>query len=384
MAHLIEQAVRKKLIGEHPFFVLLNEQEVSALAILFEEKKIEKGKVIVEVGSIVDAIYLIASGEAEVVRKIMSADKFISLPVAVLHQGEAIGLAESKLSSKEGLRTATVKALTDITLLYLPFSQFEEFFHNSILYKNMSKILFQAKILNFLKELEPFTELPLEDIQWLAKRIKQVSLPAGKIVFHQGDPGDQCYFIESGEVGVIYTDENNISTNLATLSTQDIFGEIAILTNSARTATVKAITDCRLFVLNRDDFHHILNRFDDASRKMHFVMKLRNRPYITDSIEVYQQETPEGEKLNIIKNTKQKKYYRLTPQSWFIWQQINGAHSLRVIYESYKREFKTSNIDFVKETLSDLYRLGFIGFTFKHHYQKTSSWRRLFNKLKRK
>ena len=77
--------------------------------------------------------------------------------------------------------------------------------------------------------------LPLPAIEQLARGLESVDVPAGQVVFRQGDVGDHYFVIESGEVDVIGDGQV-----VATLGPGLGFGEIALLRRSRRTATVRA------------------------------------------------------------------------------------------------------------------------------------------------
>ncbi len=72
------------------------------------------------------------------------------------------------------------------------------------------------------------------------------------VIFREGDPGDAMYFIATGEVSV------EIEPEPVLLGDGEFFGEFALLHNSPRGATVRTVTQCRLLVLDRDDFRALL------------------------------------------------------------------------------------------------------------------------------
>lgn len=75
--------------------------------------------------------------------------------------------------------------------------------------------------------------------------------PAGRTVFRQGDPADAAYFIRSGEVEVV--DEGSGSV-LRKLGAGDYFGEIALIADAPRSATIRAVTEVEVAVLGKRNF----------------------------------------------------------------------------------------------------------------------------------
>ena len=94
--------------------------------------------------------------------------------------------------------------------------------------------------------LAPLPEPSLERITGL---LAPVAVTAGETVFSQGDTGDRFYLIESGEASVVRD-----GTEVARLEPGGYFGEIALVQDVPRTATVRAISDLSLLALDRDEF----------------------------------------------------------------------------------------------------------------------------------
>jgi MFS family permease len=91
--------------------------------------------------------------------------------------------------------------------------------------------------------------LPLPAIEQLARGLEPFDVPAGKTVFDQGDVGDRYFVIESGEVEVV-----GDGRVIATLGPGQGFGEIALLRQVRRTATVRATLALRLQALRSEHF----------------------------------------------------------------------------------------------------------------------------------
>ena len=93
-----------------------------------------------------------------------------------------------------------------------------------------------------------FAPLSVTVQERLARALIEVRVPAGEVVLEKGMPGDRYYLIEEGTAEVIATD------TVVKLGPGDAFGEIALLRDVPRQATVRAIEDLTLAALERDVF----------------------------------------------------------------------------------------------------------------------------------
>jgi hypothetical protein len=76
----------------------------------------------------------------------------------------------------------------------------------------------------------------------------------GQIIFRQGDEGDSAYFIRSGDVEVVQQQTGQPETVVAKLSRGQYFGEMALLHNAPRNATIRAATRTEVAVLGKQNF----------------------------------------------------------------------------------------------------------------------------------
>src|ERR687890_1960905 len=111
-----------------------------------------------------------------------------------------------------------------------------------------ASIVPEAKLM-LLRSLPLFAPLSAPVMERLASRLVPVEVLAGTAIVRQGDPGDRFYIVSDGEVAV-----SKDGRPVASLEQGDFFGEIALLRDVRRTATVTADTDVRLYALERDDF----------------------------------------------------------------------------------------------------------------------------------
>jgi Cyclic nucleotide-binding domain/Major Facilitator Superfamily len=94
-----------------------------------------------------------------------------------------------------------------------------------------------------------FAPLPVATLERLARDLLPVDAAEGRPIITQGEKGDRFYVIESGEVEVF--EDGSLAR---TESEGESFGEIALLRDVPRTATVRAVRDTRLLTLERDQF----------------------------------------------------------------------------------------------------------------------------------
>ena len=106
-----------------------------------------------------------------------------------------------------------------------------------------------ADALDLLQASPLFRPLPGPVIEELAAKLVVVTTSAGEQVIREGDAGDRFYLVGSGEVEV-----SSAGHPVATLGPGEYFGEIALLRDVPRTATVQAKSDARLYALERDEF----------------------------------------------------------------------------------------------------------------------------------
>lgn len=114
-----------------------------------------------------------------------------------------------------------------------------------------------------LKRIPLFENLSRKELVELAKVTEDVEVPAGKVLCKEGELGHEFFVIVEGEAEV-----TRRGKRLATDTVGDFFGEIALLENTKRVATVTAKTPLRFFVLTSSDFRHLLDENPAVQRKV--------------------------------------------------------------------------------------------------------------------
>ncbi len=112
-----------------------------------------------------------------------------------------------------------------------------------------------------------FATLPLPAVEQLSRGLVPVTVPAGSTVFRQGDVGDRYYLIESGEAEVV-----GDGRLIATLGPGEGFGEIALLRDTRRTATVLARSELRMQSLDSTRFLPVVLGYTPSAREASSVV----------------------------------------------------------------------------------------------------------------
>jgi MFS family permease len=118
-----------------------------------------------------------------------------------------------------------------------------------------------------------FAPLPGPTLEQLADALEEVRVPAGGEVIRQGEPGDLFYLVKDGMLDVSI-DGHKVQT----LGPSDSFGEIALLRNVPRTATVRAESDAELYALGRRHFLGAVTGFAPSLSAAEAVVGMRLGP----------------------------------------------------------------------------------------------------------
>lgn len=106
---------------------------------------------------------------------------------------------------------------------------------------------------------------------------EQQYFKAGDVIMRQGDDGDCAYIIESGRVEIVLQKSDDSEEILGTRGAGAMIGEMALIDHAPRTATIKAIDDCRLLAITREDFSSRLEKADPIVRMTTQVVLTRYR-----------------------------------------------------------------------------------------------------------
>ena len=131
--------------------------------------------------------------------------------------------------------------------------------------------------MEILKRVSLFSSMSRKDLESVGRLADEVDVPAGKTLLRQGDHGNEMYVIASGSVRV----ERN-GKEIATLGPGQAVGEMSLLSEGPRLATVTTVEPTTAFVLGHREFHTLLA--DSAELRQCILDNLAKRIRMLDEM----------------------------------------------------------------------------------------------------
>src|SRR5215217_9189296 len=124
----------------------------------------------------------------------------------------------------------------------------------------------RAGIVELLGRVPLFSELSSEELERVTQVAIPRSYPGDTRVFHEGDPGDACYIVNTGSARVTRQHSDGRVITLATLGPGAIFGELAMLDGERRSASVEAAESTELLALPATDMRSLISEHPEIGR----------------------------------------------------------------------------------------------------------------------
>ncbi|GBM54555.1 cAMP-dependent protein kinase regulatory subunit [Araneus ventricosus] len=239
-----------KAIEKNVLFAHLDDTERSDIFDAMFPVVHKAGEIIIQQGDQGDNFYVIDQGEVEV---------FVNGQlVTTIGDGGSFG----ELALIYGTpRAATVKAKTDIKLWAIDRDTYRRILMGSTIRKRKMYQEFLSKV-SVLESLDEWEKLTVADA------LEPVQFNDGDVIVEQGQPGDDFYIIEDGTAVVLQRrSDSEPQVEVGHLGPGDYFGEIALLLDRPRAATVKAKGPLKCIKLDRARFERILGPCADILKR---------------------------------------------------------------------------------------------------------------------
>ena len=243
------------VLKKYSFFSSLSDGALEALSNKGQPIELSAGTQIIKEGAVANAFYLVCKGEVEVTKK---NDFGQIAKLSVVGPGESFG--EMALLTNLS-RSSTVTAKTDVRLSKISREDFDEIVNLDTAFSNLLER--QAKSyadFDSLKTLQPLALIEPEKMLALIENMREKKYSPGESIITQGEKGDEYYIVKSGRVAVIRKKDDKKPELIAELKSGAGFGEEAIIREQARNATVQAIDETTVLVLDKATFDGILKK----------------------------------------------------------------------------------------------------------------------------
>ncbi|WP_018248444.1 Crp/Fnr family transcriptional regulator [Orenia marismortui] len=127
----------------------------------------------------------------------------------------------------------------------------------------------------FLEQFFLFQEMNEKELEEIKKIVTKKVYKKNEIIFLEGDLGDSIYLVLDGLIKVFRTGSTGREKTLSLLGRGDFFGEMALLDNNFRSASVQAIKSSQVYIIDKVKFYKLLSDFPQIPLKI--IVKLSQR-----------------------------------------------------------------------------------------------------------
>jgi CRP-like cAMP-binding protein len=250
------------LLSGSPLFASMREDALQRLALGTRVLLFARGSTIIRQGDAGHCFFILARGDALVSLQLPSG---VTEPLATLHEGDGFG--EVALV-EDTPRTASVSAVSDVVAVVIEREAFVAALTDAGLDRERTTALLRAA--HALRSADAFRHLSPTSVTDLLARCSREVRAAGDVLIEEGGTGDRFYVIEDGQVRVTQGGEE-----LAMLGPGHYFGEMALLTDEPRKATVTCASATRVLSLDRAGFRNVMNHDFHAAMRLEQTMRQR-------------------------------------------------------------------------------------------------------------
>jgi putative peptide zinc metalloprotease protein len=239
-----------ELLASLPGAERLGADELEQLAARVRRRRFSSGEALVRQGETADSFFLLRRGTCAISERTPDGAESV---IARIGPGATFG----ELALLEGTpRTATVRAETDGEAFVVDAAAFQRLLADVLAPPSLAPAAWPV---TDVWALPPFRHLDLAAATAVAMGGRWVRIAPGVAVVEEGDAGDEFFVVASGQLEAWRGGES-----VGMFRAGEFFGELALLRDVARTATVRAVTPARLFAVPRHVFDEVVRASFDA------------------------------------------------------------------------------------------------------------------------
>ncbi len=249
-------------------FEALNEDEFQSVASTATTLQLPSNTMIAHEGEVGQECYVIFHGAVQVLTTAADGQEVV---VAKCEAGDFIG-EQALLPDSKGRRNASLRAHSDVTLLRITKTDFQRILaHDHPLKDRLLQRGKEQVQHNLLRQSALFRSLYFgADTVWY----REEGMADREVVFRQGDPGDKAYVVLSGAADVYEEEADGSPRLLRQLGPGSVFGELALLEQQPRSATVLAHGPLKVLSIDGNRFLTLYQRRPEVREYMHTLKNI--------------------------------------------------------------------------------------------------------------
>lgn len=264
---------------ESPVLSSLNAEQLVHMLGALELRRFDTGQTIVREGDSGDSFFLIGRGRVVVSGHNFQGEKIY---LTTFSDGDCFGEVSFFTGDK---RTATVEPVERAWVLEIDRPTLNRVMQDYPTVRESLRRFYRERVAESLLAKSPlFKGLDVKQRKALAERFMFETYQPNDLVIREGDHSDAFYAIKSGEVRV-YTGADEAPVELATLRAGEIFGEIAAIEGSRRTASVRAGQECELLRLEAAELNAMLAKNVEIRRSIEAQITKRSEAKLRKMID---------------------------------------------------------------------------------------------------
>jgi cAMP-dependent protein kinase regulator len=255
---VVEKSMDAKLrildaIKPNILFQSLDDTQRSQVVDAMEKKIVTASPDIITVGEEGDNFYVLEKGAADVYVPKLGPD-----PILTYKPGNSFGELALMYNTP---RAATVKATADCVLWALDRSSFRRLLISTLMEKRQKHEAFLAKV-------PILSSMSHSEQSMVVECLVESNHDGGSTIITQGEPGNHFYIVESGSlIAKMNQGPGTADVEVATYGSGDYFGELALIADKPRAASIIATSDCKLLSLERKTFTRVLGPIDEMLKR---------------------------------------------------------------------------------------------------------------------
>lgn len=241
---------------------------MQTVLLAFEEKKYKAGDYVITQGEQGDVIYLVDIGELDCEKVFKKGDPPTYLKT--YYPGESFGELALLYNAP---RAASIKAKIDCVLWALDRGTFNNIVKEAAIKK-------RNRYEETLKKIPILSTVDSYELSQICDAIKSEKVAKGDFIIKQGEQGDKFYILDEGDAYAAKVfKEGEEAKNVKDYKNGDYFGELALLSNQPRAASIIAKTDCKLLSLDRLAFKRLLGPLEKILKRNSEIYAIYNKQF---------------------------------------------------------------------------------------------------------